>query len=370
MKRRILVLFLTIYCFTCLIAMSEYGVIFIALNPSARTYGMGIDVGSADFWHNDAFISYDNPALSSLHQGIYYTINKVHWLDDVPGVDDMYFYNGYVNLAWKGFGLSFPMYNSSKGFGSYFDYGKQERTDENGFILSQFNANEQALRYNLSVNSSIIKNLPENFLFGAGITYIDIRSNLAPDGIGLSEPYRITTAKANCLNLGLFAKFNFRDAIMPKSRFETGIGYNAINFSNKTIKYKNELQKDKIYSDESVGFSARFSIPQNGASSELFYTSPDGSGDLVSLQIAINQRNVLNTTPIQSWGTEIGLFNILFCRLGYYDDPDGRITGHTKGYGLKYTLNKYNVQINYAKFPGGELQDSQDDWDFTLGYKF
>lgn len=367
MKRSISLLLIMMYL-SLLSAIAEYGCIFLAIPSSARTCGMGEDTGTADFWHNDAFVSYNNPSLSSLHQGVYYSINKDAWLDDVSGIDDMYFYNGYINLAWKGIGICLPMYNLSDRFGTNMDYGKQERTDEYGNFLGSFNSNEQALRYNVSVNSSMINHFQENLLIGAGLTYVDIRSNLCPDGISPSNQVVDGTGRGNSLDLGLFAKMNFKDILWPESKFETGIGYHSKNINNKKVIY-NENSKDVIYTDNNIGISARFSIFNPNSDYLLFKKSSDGSGDFVSILFTINQNRVCNYT-IDSWGAEFGFFNMFFLRAGNYNNVEGRIQGNTYGVGFKYFMNKnLNFQLNYAEFPGGELQAVQSSMDFTLGYK-
>ena len=61
-------------------------------------------------------------------------------------------------------------------------------------------------------------------------------------------------------------------------------------------------------------------------------------------------------------------FDTVFLRFGNYHDAKGQISGLTYGYGLKLNALDYGfIEYNYAKYPGGEIQNTQMKWDISAG---
>ncbi len=361
MKKINLVLLL-LMCFLSLqnaFASTEFGCIFLSINPSTVNAGMGYESGVADIWHENAFSVWSNPALSSFQNGLTYSTLHDKWLDDVEGIDDMTFSSRYINIGYEGIGISFPLSNSDGYTGTSIDYGIQESVDEEGQINGNFHSYEKASSYNFSINTDALNSFKPNFFqLGIGFTFTKIKSKFTVVG------------RENIINLGVAGKVDIAKALqMNNLVIESSMGYSSTNIQAAEIQYGDSNNIDPILQEDRIGFGVFGALKSHGYLSN----SPlpeEFCKYLISAQL-LYAKTICGDSQQNSYGSEIGLLDTFFIRNGYYSDKDGSIEGHTYGYGIKLNiLDNGFVEFNKSIFPGGEMQDKQDKTDFSVGIYF
>jgi len=363
-------------------AISEAAVIFLLIEPSARTGGMGqAYVAQTD----DAFAGYWNPGAMAFNRKKQFASMFSNWWGQI--FSDMYYFhlagNNYIeDLGNVGFAAT------------YMTYGKQDHLDEDNNLLSTFES------YDLSVAATYGYQVSQKT--GIGIAFKFIVSDLAPEGTGSSEigvkgrgmsyafdlglkqkgvdfgqilvsPYNGVLSLYNGIaSLGGFTKANLSDYSISVEKLDFGFNFQNIG---PNITYINESQSDPLPMNLRMGFSFRaleskynkFCINADMnkmlANDDPVYkriftswTDDFEDGDFDSIT------NFNNSTEIREiiWGVgaEYTYLNLLSLRSGYLLDRAGDIKGFSFGAGVNYTFNKtYLVNIDYAFQPGGDLQD-------------
>ncbi|MCD6176451.1 MAG: PorV/PorQ family protein [Candidatus Cloacimonetes bacterium] len=363
-------------------AISEAAVIFLLIEPSARTGGMGqAYVAQTD----DAFAGYWNPGAMAFNRKKQFASMFSNWWGQI--FSDMYYFhlagNNYIeDLGNVGFAAT------------YMTYGKQDHLDEDNNLLSTFES------YDLSVAATYGYQVSQKT--GIGIAFKFIVSDLAPEGTGSSEigvkgrgmsyafdlglkqkgvdfgqilvsPYNGVLSLYNGIaSLGGFTKANLSDYSILVEKLDFGFNFQNIG---PNITYINESQSDPLPMNLRMGFSFRaleskynkFCINADMnkmlANDDPVYkriftswTDDFEDGDFDSIT------NFNNSTEIREiiWGVgaEYTYLNLLSLRSGYLLDRAGDIKGFSFGAGVNYTFNKtYLVNIDYAFQPGGDLQD-------------
>jgi len=384
MKSKVIILILILIMLLPIAAnaISEAAVIFLLIEPSARTGGMGqAYVAQTD----DAFASYWNPGAMAFNRKKQFASMFSNWWGQI--FSDMYYFhlagNNYIeDLGNVGFAAT------------YMTYGKQDHLDEDNNLLSTFESYDlsAALTYGYQVSQKT----------GVGIAFKFIVSDLAPEGTGSSEigvkgrgmsyafdlglkqkgvdfgqilvsPYNGALSLYNGFaSLGGFTKANLSDYSILVEKLDFGFNFQNIG---PNITYINESQSDPLPMNLRMGFSFRaleskynkFCINADMnkmlANDDPVYkriftswTDDFEDGDFDSIA------NFNNSTEIREiiWGVgaEYTYLNLLSLRSGYLLDRAGDIKGFSFGAGVNYTFNKiYLVNIDYAFQPGGDLQD-------------
>lgn len=360
----------TLLSVVCLNAHSDMdrGCIFTCIPLSTVNAGIGYESGVADIWHHNAFSAWNNPALSSFHPGLIISSANDDLFDELEGLNEMIFSSSYINLAYKGLGVNLPFINLDNRIGTSLDYGKDELINSNQEIVATFRSYETAKNFNFSINSSVLNSSkPEIFVIGTGITVSSIYSKLYPEGVDENGQTHKAKGKGTIYNIGFIGKLDLTSFLNNENYIlEGSLGYVANNFNNKKIDY-NDFQSEIIVDNQYLGFGIYSAISNKDYFSDNQIISMI-SKNLVSGMLLYSNTYSYNTNPIQSCGAEIGFLDTFFIREGYFDNPDGHISGNTFGFGVKLNYFDYGFcEYNYASYPGGELQKTLDKWDISAG---
>ncbi len=363
-------------------AISEAAVMFLLIEPSARTGGMGqAYVAQTD----DAFAGYWNTGAMAFNRKKQFSSMFSNWFGKI--FSDMYYFhlagNNYIeDLGNVGFAAT------------YMTYGKQDHMDEDGNLISTFES------YDFTIAATYGYQVSQNT--GIGLAFKFILSDLAPEGTGQSEigikgqgmsyafdlglkqkgvdlgqilvsPYNGALSLYNGIaSLGGFTKAELSDYSILIDKLDFGLNYQNIG---PNITYINDSQSDPLPMNFRMGFSYRaleskynkFCINADMnkmlANSDPIYkriftswTDDFKDGDFDSIS---NFNNSIEFKEI-IWGVgaEYIYLNLLSLRSGYLLDRAGEIKGFSFGAGVHYTFNKvYLINIDYAFQPGGDLQD-------------
>jgi hypothetical protein len=367
---------LLLFHFLILNSVSNYGCIFTAIEPSSINRALGMTTGSVNIWHNSPLMNYANPAVGSFHEGFSFNFTNDKWFDKVPGLENMYYNASMLSFGFKGISLTLPVYDGSKEkdeLGITIEYAQQDYMDEYGNYLGSFSSYESAQVYGLGLNmTEIYRNLFNNemsilnhFDVAVGANFVSIVSDIAPSDF---NNYRI--GKATKLDIGSITGFSYlyNDAL----NIELVYGWNHYNVGKSNINYISGGQKDIIYRHRNQGFAASISLLSN---SDFSGNIPDNYRffeNVVSIRYLHSVNDDFNSEPnIIGYGGEIGFFDTVFIRKGYYDDTAGSLKGQTFGIGINLHYKKIvALTYNYASFPGGELQKTQKSSDFALNADF
>lgn len=363
-------------------AISEAAVIFLLIEPSARTGGMGqAYVAQTD----DAFAGYWNTGAMAFNRKKQFASMFSNWWGKV--FSDMYYFhlagNNYIeDLGNVGFTAT------------YMTYGKMDQMDENGVLLSTFES------YDISIAATYGYQVSQKT--GVGLAFKFILSDLAPEdaatgltdtkGRGMSyafdlglkqkgvdfgqilvSPYNGALSLYNGIaSLGGFTKAELSDYSILVDKLDFGLNFQNIG---PNITYINESQSDPLPMNFRMGFSYRAleskynklcinadlnkMLANNDPIYKRVFTAwtddfKDGDFDSISdFNNSIEFKEI-----IWGVGAEYTYLNLLSLRSGYLLDRAGELKGFSFGAGVHYTFNKtYLINIDYAFQPGGDLQD-------------
>jgi len=365
-------------------AVSEAAVIFLLIEPSARTGGMGqAYVAQTD----DAFAGYWNTGAMAFNRKKQFGSMFSNWFGTI--FSDMYYFHLTGNTYIEDLG--------NVGLNAtYMTYGKQDQTDpESGEVLSTFES------YDLSIAATYGYQVRQNT--GIGLAFKFILSDLAPPldnnqtesgvkGLGMSyafdlglknkgvdfgqilvSPYNGALSLYNGIaSLGGFQKAELSKYSIPVDKLDFGLNFQNIG---PNITYINESQSDPLPMNFRMGFSYRVLESQynkftiNADMNKMLanrdplykriftsWTDDFDDGDFDSISNFVNSIEMREI--ILGAGAEYTYLNLLTLRSGYLLDRAGDIKGFSFGAGFHYTFSKkYLVNIDYAFQPGGELQD-------------
>ena len=327
-------------------AVSEAAVIFLLIEPSARTGAMGqANVAQTD----DAFAGYWNTGAMAFNRKKQFSSMLTNWFGQI--FSDMYYFHLAGNTYIEDLG--------NVGFNAtYMTYGKQDQLDEFGEPLGTFES------YDLSIAATYGYQVSQNT--GLGLAFKFILSDLAPEGTGSSE----IGVKGRGMSYAFDLGFKQKNVFVEKLDF-------GLNFQNigPNITYINESQSDPLPMNFRMGLSYRaleskysklsFNVDMNKllANDDPVYQriftawfDDYKDGDFSSIS------NFNNSIEIKEviWGIggEYTYLNLLSLRSGYILDRAGDLKGFSFGAGFHYTFNKiYLVNIDFAFQPGGGLQE-------------
>ncbi|MBT3754846.1 MAG: PorV/PorQ family protein [Candidatus Cloacimonetes bacterium] len=365
-------------------AVSEAAVIFLLIEPSARTGAMGqAYVAQTD----DAFAGYWNTGAMAFNRKKQFGSMFSNWFGAI--FSDMYYFHLTGNTYIEDLG--------NVGLNAtYMTYGKQDQTDpESGEVLSTFES------YDLSIAATYGYQVSQRT--GVGLAFKFILSDLAPPldnnqtesgikGLGMSyafdlglkhkgvdfgqilvSPYNGALSLYNGIaSLGGFRKAELSSYSILVDKLDFGLNFQNIG---PNITYINESQSDPLPMNFRMGFSYRvleakynkFSINadlnkmlanRDPLYQRIFTAWTDDFNDEDFDSITDFNNSIEIKEIIWGAGAEYTYLNLLSLRSGYLLDRAGDIKGFSFGAGFHYTFSKtYLVNIDYAFQPGGELQD-------------
>ena len=371
--RRIFCLLILLVCYV-LLQSQNYDCSFTILNPSASGIAFGYIGGGADIYNQNPLDVWSNPAKLGYYKGISFGYSNDNWFDEVQGLEGMYLNSSYLTIGWKGMGIMIPMINKYGKMGTTFSYGEDEYYDyeedtDVSFEPTETNAeiafginllefikedDENTELYKINKYTEISLGYNYNLIVSQYETYPD-KSSAFLDGLGII--WRLSPLNGEVVSDFEHVKM---DIVLSLYKF---------NMSRTTIEidgYDNPLP----YSTKTA-FSLRFAYAlkslQNVPDNNIYKTISLFSKDLVSIYSSFNRENSMNSSISYGKGIEFAFLDIISFRYGHYSDPSGDLSGNTSGIGLNLHYKELlHLQYNWAKFPGGDLQEFQKKNDFML----
>lgn len=304
-------------------AVSEAGVLFLMISPGARAAGMGeAFVAIAD----DATAVYWNPAGLAFQSGHEITAMHSNWLPQFNS--DLYFDFLAYRQDLEGIGVIGANV-------TYLNLGEQTITGENDPTpLGTFNS------YEFAITASYGTRISENMAVGLSLRYI--RSSLSDVGAGSEKG----SGKANAFAVDL--------GWLYKAGFLRGLSFGA-NLSNlgPKIAYIDQDQADPLPTNLRIGaayklldsefnrltvavdFNKLLVVRHKDGTSDSFYKAliTAWSDQGVSREL----KEVITTIGAEYWYS-----NMIALRTGYHWDETGKANYATFGFGLKYSLYRFD----------------------------
>jgi len=299
-------------------AVSEAGVLFLMISPGARAAGMGeAFVAIAD----DASAVYWNPAGLAFQTGREITLMHTNWLPQFGS--DLYF--DFLAYRQNFEGLGVVGVNVT-----YLNLGEQTRTDETGNELGTFNSHEFA------ITAAFGARISENMSVGIGLRFI--RSSLSDVGAGSEKG----DGKANGFAVDL--------GWLYKPSFLRGLSFGA-NLSNLGPKmtYIDAAQASPIPTNLKVGVAYKLLDTEFNRltvaadfNKLLVVVHQDGTSDPFYKAIFSSWQEDGLKDMIYGAGLEYWYSNLIALRTGYHVDKEGKANYATFGFGIKYSLYRFD----------------------------
>lgn len=318
-------------------AVSEAAVLFVLIAPGSRAAAMGeAFAGLAD----DATAVFYNPAGLAFQQRREVAIMHVDWLPGF-GMSDLFYDFAAYRHSVEGlgnFGLNV----------TYLNLGEQTITGEDSpDPLGTFNSNEFA------ISATFGTKINENLGFGTGIRFI--RSNLAPFGAGAEKG----EGKGNSFGVDL--------AVLYKMPWVEGLSFGA-NMSNigPKITYIDAAQADPIPTNLRLGFAYKLINTKynrltlvTDANKLLVTREKSGNSDPFYKAIFTSWykdgfSNEMKKV-ITSAGAEYWYSGLIALRGGYYYDEIGKVKFFSFGFGIQYSLYRFDFSYVSAQEEGHPL---------------
>jgi hypothetical protein len=328
---------------TNLFAVSEAGVLFLLISPTARAGGMGEAFGAVA---DDASATYFNPGGLAFQEGKQFTSMYSKWLPQF-NLSDLYYLFGAYRQSVKGLGtIGFSV--------TYINLGEQQQTLETGpEPVGTFNSNE----YSLAASYSTL--LTENTGLGINLKYI--RSNLS-GSVQVGSEKSNGTANAFAIDVGVLKKNLFINRL--------NLGVSIANIGPK-ITYVDAAQADPLPTN--LRFGLAYDLIQQEHNrltlaadvNKLLVnvtTNADGERETDSVFKAVFS-SWGNSDMIYNMGAEYWYANLIALRIGYNNDDAGNVKYLTLGAGLKYDI--YQFDFGYIT-GGGENSPLSDTMRFSL----
>lgn len=327
-----------------LFAISQAAVLFLLISPGARAAGMGeAFVAVAD----DATAAYWNPAGLAFQTGREVTLMHMQWLPQL--VSDMY----YEYLAYK---HHVPSLGGTIGGNVIFlNLGEQVQTGEHGpEPLGTFHS------WDLAVTFCYGTQVTPHLGLGVGMKYI--HSNLAPMGAGQEKGKGVGSSFA--VDFGLLYR-------LPIWKRRISFGLNLNNMGPK-ITYIDAAQADPLPTSLKIGFAVKLL--------DMEYNKLTLAGDTNKMLVRGKEDDEGNWTYdpfykaiFTAWGdgsisdqihrlvSSVGLEyvynNMIFLRVGYYYDEEGKVKYPSFGAGLQYASFRFDFAYVAAE-QGHPLSDT------------
>jgi hypothetical protein len=375
MFKKVMLLLILVVTLSALFSASQAGCLFLSIDPSATSRGMGGGSSVADAWHQSPSIGWSNPGMAALHNGLQVGYIQDKWFEEAE-IDDLYYYSSYANMTYRGIGVTVPLlsnrYNGKSLWGNSITYGDMHRYDEHGILIASFKSYETASRYTIAFNpfnyyfksdQDIIKPLD----LGIGFTYTSILSDLSPESTGSTEIESKGSGRSASVDFGMILKYKLHEYLAYQTiELEASFGMTKTNIFERKIIYGNEDRKYPLPEVLRNGVGFYFALPNTGYGylSDLATYFPHIFSAMGTIAV---ESDLIAESSIDAYGMEFGICDFLYYRVGRYSDEDGHITGNSEGYGIRLNLGSLiSVEANWAKFPGGDLAKHQKMNDFML----
>jgi len=355
MRKLLVSLLVTILILTVtanLFAVSQAAVLFLLISPGARAAGMGeafvalSDDASAVFW---------NPAGLAFQQGREITLMHSNWLPQL--VSDM----SYEFVAYK---QNVPNLGGTIGGSiTFLNMGEQTHTGEqlddsgNPIVLGTFQS------WDMAVTLSYATKLSKNFGFGINARYI--YSHLSPVGAGAEQGEGVASSFA--IDLGVLYKLPFLPGF--------AVGADLSNMGPK-ITYVDAAQADPLPTNLKVGIAYKVLDTEFNklticmdTNKLLVVRNEDGTDPFYKAIFTAWTNEPLSTQMrelVSSIGAEYVYNKMIFLRIGYYYDEEGKVKYPSFGAGLQYS----NFRFDFGYVAAEQGHPLSDTMRFSLTATF
>ncbi|HCM15047.1 MAG TPA: hypothetical protein DHW79_03720 [Candidatus Cloacimonas sp.] len=350
-KLIIIILFLA----SQMMAASNYGLISSVFEVSAVNMGMGgSPISAATYWQISALGAYSNPAFSSQHEGLSYSVSTLNFLEHDSGEENetLEHDSKLLRIGYRGFGLLLSLDPlNGDAYATETDYGEFVLYDTAGNPLGLFYPRERSGLIGCSID---VNEFAGNF--GADGDILPLKMDLA---LGLNHMNYISQlgwegheVKAKSNNLGILAKVPvFQDETWG---WEAAAGASLFNAFDQSKPYTNSDGSARIYKRLNTSFSLGGSYKNKGFGGSQFQQILP---NIATFRIVAGLTEDFADDPlILSCGMECGLFDVIYGRGGYYHDSSGEIEGFTGGLGVNMHYgNVVGIRGDVALFPTGYL---------------
>jgi hypothetical protein len=344
-----------------LLAANDAAAIFTMVNPSSSSRAMGDITGVADPWRNDAFASWSNPAFASLHEGIQFGYVSEPWFKEI--VDYIKFKSSYVAIGYHGLGIMVPSVIGKNQFGTAFRY--DYRPTPTSTMRHEFeNAREYAISYNILHHTNAVlaeQNPNKSFDLSIGLSNTQIETAYY-DAISNGNIHN----KADMTDFGVLFLYKQKKVLqLANGNVQFSFGFKQMNLGSNRI--QQDGNKYPLPTESYVGVGAYYELPYLSLTSY----NPFDAKNLLTAKVLI-ARTAFGTIPnMSSYGAEMGFYDLLYGRAGYYYDWQGDIIGFAGGAGLHlHYLKKLEANFNYSWYLQYSFIEHENSYDLTLSWKF
>ncbi len=236
------------------------------------------------------------------------------------------------------------------------DYGNITRTDDNGSPLGTFSASENADIYTFAIG------LKKGVEIGIGYNLIKVKSHLSDFGAGTE----VVDSKADASDFGLIVRLPLGEIFSEQLSFKLPLlGRLQPIMTLSSAEVTTKIDQLPTFSDSDPELKKKTS----GVSAKLGLKT--GRASLISANFVEETED--HNVDITKSGHELGIAGTYFIRTGSYDDPVGRVTHDTEGWGfslrgpidlaleaklfgepkglLKFILERIDFRIDHAEYP-------------------
>jgi len=326
--KKIIIALLTLMCFAGLHASTnQAAAIFLTIFPGARPVGMG---GAYVAVADDGFANYYNPAGLGFIEKKSFSLMHANWL---PGL--------YPSMYYEYIGLAYPLKDMGTIGGNliYLTTGETQATDEHGNEIAKFRT------FDLAIEGTYGLKLTSDLAAGIGLKFI--YSYLAPSWL-VSQLLNTKGGGAG-ITWALDGGILYRT---PLKGLSLGAAWQNIG---PGLSYTETGEKDPIPQTVRLGMSYHWFAQESTEDTTKipvrlweFRTSFDLIKVVVGImdELKAKEYDYIWDDTWKATGIELGYYEMIFVRMGYFIDEAGSRKGFTYGGGINFRNFNFDIGVD------------------------
>lgn len=345
MKKFLLLTFILIISINLTASTNQAAAIFLTIFPGARAVGMG---GAYTAVADDGFATYYNTAGLGFIDKKVVSLMHANWL---PGL--------YPSMYYEYLGFAYPVKDMGTFGGNliYLTTGVTEATDENGNEIARFRT------FDLAAEASYGIKLTNDLSIGVGMKFI--YSYLAPSWL--------VSQLLHTKGGGAGITWAVDGGIMYKTPLKGLTLGTAIQNLGPGLSYTETGEKDPIPQTVRLGMSYRWAQMEEITDSTIIpkrlweiRTSVDIVKVIVGIMDEIKEKEYgyIWDDTWKAMGIELGYYEMVFFRVGYFIDEAGSRKGFTYGGGVGFRNFNFDIGVDSPlyDFPTTNYRFTFDVW--------